>query len=271
MSEYAVMPLTDYKDACNEIREKTGGVDNIVSGELKPEIKKVYEAGEKAENDRFWDVIQKYGERTMYDKAFNAWNCEYIRPKYKVVPTYISSRVSIFSENQILKKVEKEYFDFSQVPRGTYASKSWYYTWSNCRELEEIEDIGIKNIFSLDNTFRACQSLHTIACIYPDKDTKFNQSFIGCNSLVNLKVDGVIGQDINLQWSPLSVESAMSVMNALESFSGTGNEYEKTVYFSDDTKALLDELGLFVFEFAPDQWIEGTWETAIGAKGWMAG
>ena len=131
MSNVAVMPLVDYQDACNTIRDITGGVDNIVSGELKPEIQKVYEAGEKAENGRMWDYIQNYGNRTGYSTAFNSWSCEYIRPIHKVVPSATNSRASTFSENNNLKKVEKEYFDFSQVPRGTYASQSWYYTWSN--------------------------------------------------------------------------------------------------------------------------------------------
>lgn len=269
MSQYAVMPLVDYQDACNAIRDITGGVDNIVSGELKPEIQRVYEAGEKEENDRFWDAVQNYGNRINSQLMFNYWNCEYIRPKHKVVPTAVNSRVSTFSENNNLKKVEKEYFDFSQVPRGTYASQSWYYTWSNCRGLEEIEDIGIKNIFSLDNTFRACQSLHTIACIYPDKDTKFNQSFIGCNSLVHIRIgDGcVIGQDINFQWSPLSVESAKSVINHLFDFVNVGDpeEYTHKVIFSEETWALLDA------DTEYDNLRGLPWREYLGFIGWLEG
>ena len=62
-----------------------------------------------------WDVIQANGTRNAYQYAFIYWDTEYIKPKYKVVPT-AGHCSQIFYSNKKLKKVEAEYFDFSQVP-----------------------------------------------------------------------------------------------------------------------------------------------------------
>ncbi len=45
MNNYAVMPKTDYINACDVIREKTETTDNIKSGELGNKINDVYNAG----------------------------------------------------------------------------------------------------------------------------------------------------------------------------------------------------------------------------------
>ena len=45
MSNYAVMPLKDYKNICDTIRTKTAITENIMSGEIPEKINAVYEAG----------------------------------------------------------------------------------------------------------------------------------------------------------------------------------------------------------------------------------
>ena len=232
-------------------------------------IPKVYEAGEKAENDRMWNAVLNDGNRTVLTYAFNNWSCEYIRPNRKLVPTDPNSRSSTFSSNFKLKAVEKEYFDFFQCPRGTYASQGWHYTFTTCKALEIIEDIGLCNAFTFNHTFAWCGKLHTIVCIYPDKDTKFDNAFLQCDSLVHLGVNGVIRQDINFSYSPLDLESALSVLTHLYDFraANDSDEYTKTVYFSDATKALLDAYGANI----ETDFGLMTWEEYISLKGWLAG
>lgn len=41
MAEYAVMPKSDYQDACDAVREKTGGTDTIKSGQLGEQIRSI--------------------------------------------------------------------------------------------------------------------------------------------------------------------------------------------------------------------------------------
>lgn len=218
MNEYSVMPLADYVNSCDKIREKTDTTENIKSGEMPGKIDEVYEAGKQAEHDATWGVILDNGERTNFRFCFAYWNCEYIRPPVKIVPTSNAlSRNSVFNGNKSLKRVEKEYFDFSQCPRGTANDTGYFQTFYNCPSLEVIEDVGIKNAYSFYGTFGYDSKLHTIECIYPDKDTLFYNAFTACNRLVYLGVNGTIGKngfDVK-DCKILSRESIESIMTAL--------------------------------------------------------
>ena len=180
---------------------------------------KVYEAGvdvgRQAEYDAWWDSFTNFGSRRGYQNAFMYWGSDYIRPNRKIVPVDTSTRSSTFNRANI-KAIEKEYFDFSQCPRGTSNQQGWYYTFFSCPNLEVIEDVGIKNAYAFVATFSSSPKLHTIECIYPDADTRFQETFDYCNALVNLRVNGVIGQPFDIHWSrKLSKESIVSIINAL--------------------------------------------------------
>ena len=48
MADYAVMPYADYEDACNAVREKTGGTEAIKSGDLRAQIRAIASGGGSA-------------------------------------------------------------------------------------------------------------------------------------------------------------------------------------------------------------------------------
>lgn len=177
-----------------------------------------------------WDVIQANGTRNAYQYAFIYWDTEYIKPKYKVVPT-AGHCGQIFYSNKKLKKVEAEYFDFSQVPIPSYASNGDSYTFQFCSELEEIEDIGLLGYF-YTGTFHGCSKLHTIAVLRSNEKTTFTSNpFHSCSSLVNINILGTIGQNgFNTQWSTkLSKASFISIINALSTTtSGLTVTFSKT-------------------------------------------
>ena len=64
MSQYAIMPLSDYKSTCDVLREKTGSTGTIKSGELPDKISEVYEKGKEAgggaDLSNFIDVSGKW-------------------------------------------------------------------------------------------------------------------------------------------------------------------------------------------------------------------
>lgn len=64
MSKYAVMPLSDYDNACDKIREKTETTGTIVSGEWANKVDEVYEAGVEAGKAQ--------GGGGLYDSEINA-------------------------------------------------------------------------------------------------------------------------------------------------------------------------------------------------------
>lgn len=169
----------------------------------------------------FWDGVTNGGERTSYSRAFSYWGCEYLRPTRKIIPTSAESGLNTFAHNTKLKKVEAAYFDFSQKPRGTGTQSGYYFTFYNCKALEEIEDIGMQPDFTYNNAFANCVKLHTIAKMRADEDTAFSNAFDFCNALQNVAFEGVIGQNLNIRWSTkLSKDSISNIVSCL---SGTAS------------------------------------------------
>lgn len=187
--------------------------------------------GKQSEYDRMWDMLQQNGTRNAYPYAFIDWGWEYIRPKYKIVP--VTDQIAyMFGHNVDLVKVEAEYVDLSQRTSNSdeTAASGNYCVFINCAKLEEIEDIGMPAGYYY-RTFRKCYKLHTIAVVRFNSATQIYGAFDNCDSLVNLTVEGTIGQSgLDLQWSTkLSKTSITSVINALSaSASGKSVTLSKT-------------------------------------------
>ena len=167
----------------------------------------------------FWDKVQNYGKRTHYDSAFYRWNSEYIRPKYKVEPT--GRTFAMFSRNAALKKVEKEYFDLSGYKPNASASStdSNYNLFYNCIDLEVVEDIGIQG-GGYYYTYGYCENLHTVEVMRCVANGTYNAPFSKCSSLVNLIIDGEIGKNFSIYYSPLSTASIVSIIEHLSDTQG---------------------------------------------------
>ena len=72
-------------------------------------------------------------------------------------------------------------------------------------------DFGYYSTFSVGSDGK----LHTIAKIRTDENTVFNNAFNYCTALKNVTFEGVIGQDINIRWSPLTADSIRSIIEHL--------------------------------------------------------
>lgn len=175
-------------------------------------------AGKSEQRAEFWNKFQNYGNRRNYSYAFAFSAFEYIRPKFKVIPKEAAGSQYLFS-NSLVKKVEKHYFDFSQLPLGSTNTKGIYMSFYQCQKLEEIEDVGLSPSHTYYGTFSGCLNLHTIAKITVSETTRFNGAFKDCNSLENLTIEGTIGQSgLILQWSTkLSKASIESIITHLSS------------------------------------------------------
>lgn len=173
----------------------------------------VYEKGK----DYIWEVVQQKGNRPDYSYAFIYWDIDYIRPKYKVIPTHEYSTNQTFTKSKI-KKVEKEYFDFSQKTHSTNSQAGCYYMFSTCTNLEEIEDIKMPLVPNYTYAFAWSDKLHTIG--FPlkcDETTAWGNAFTRCSALKNIEIEGVIGKSgFNVSaCTKLSGESIVSIIEAL--------------------------------------------------------
>lgn len=180
------------------------------------DLKGIHEAGTNAGWSDLLNAVTDYGARTDYECGFYRWNCEYIRPQYKVVPTSDKSGYYTFSYNTKLKILESKHFDFSKKTPGSNATNDYGYFVRGCSSLEKIEDIGIQAPVGYVVTFYNCPKLHTIEVLRSSAATTWNTAFSYCSSLKNLKIEGEIGKNgFNVAACPLTHESLMSIINAL--------------------------------------------------------
>ena len=151
MSKLAVMPLEDYQNTCNAIREKTGTTDLIKSGEMAEKIKSI--SGENGiDYNIFWDTFQNNGNRINYQYGFSVvWNDAIYNPKYPItcVGTGAYIATSLFADADITD---------TKVPiiiNGTRADS----VFQDCEALKKIPSITFENIVRFSNTFRNCKAL----------------------------------------------------------------------------------------------------------------
>lgn len=173
---------------------------------------KVYEAGKKdgiqSEYDRFWDAYQDYGNRTRYYYSFAGycWTDETYNPKYPINATANAS--SLFSYSSITD---------TKVPinLGTTATNK-------------------------GSIFQSASKLVTIRELIWNCDIDFAKMFSSCTSLTNITLKGTITRDINMQWCPLTPESAWHVVLQLHPMDIT-DFMKYTVTFSAAVWEALDE------------------------------
>lgn len=185
-------------------------------------VPKVYEAGQQAENNAFWDIITANGTRENYMYAFHNWGMEYIRPNRKIVPKAQNSSCQMFNACRLLKKVEKDCFDLSNIPKGITVNSGYYYTWYDNKELIEVEDIGIGRIapYGYNYTWAGCSKLKYIWGMGFDANTLFDSVFNNCSELEELRIyeGSVIGKSgVNIRWSTklskTSIENIFAVLS----------------------------------------------------------
>ena len=194
MSKNAVMPLIDYKNVCDAIREKTGSTDLIKSGDMAEKIMGISEDS-GINYDLLWDTFQNNGERTSYECAFSAtafrWTDEIYNPKYPI------------------------------VCNGDTVNTA-YKTFYNCAIADTKVPITIEGT-RFDNTFQYCVNLKRIPSLTLNNLTRIQNPFQNCKALEELNMHGEINVDgLNLSYSPLLThDSLMSVINSLKDFSTT--------------------------------------------------
>ena len=178
---------TNIKRIAEAIREKTGTNTTYKTSEMPGGINEVFDAGKQAEYNNFWDFYQQNGLKPDYNSAFRGWKDELYNPKYPIVCRE-SANWSV-----------SEYMFYQSTVTDTKV------------------DITLPKDQTFKQGFFGCFWLVTIRKLKVDESTKFSNSFAYCQSLVNLEIEGVIGQSyFDLSYSKfLSKQSIISVINAL--------------------------------------------------------
>lgn len=209
----AVMPLSDYKNTCDKIREKTASTDNIKSGELADKVNEVYERGKQDEYDRFWDVFQENGNRTYYYNAFYGWDDENTRPKYDIRPT---NAYAMFNTSKVFDLVAIAeqcgiVFDFSN-------NTNFSNTFGHSSNLTRIGEVDTRSASTLLQTFYNSQKVKSIekVILKDDGSQTFTTPFRWNYALEEIRFEGAIGATISFaDATKLSKASIQSIIFCL--------------------------------------------------------
>ena len=210
----------------------------------KTDYDRAYEAGKKSEYDAFWDAFQQNGWREDYERAFGGqgWTDKTFTPKYDIVPigysaqTFHGSRVvdlaACLEKSGVTLDTSKSHY------LGQFAQESWI-------QRMPVIDMSYSNQSSVIDTQYAFgySAVVSFEKIIFSEWTIFANTFIGCTSLVDLPVEGTIGQNgFSVQWSTkLTHESLMSIINALADKSADTSGTVWTVTLGSDNIAKLSE------------------------------
>ena len=192
-------------------------------------------AGKSFAQDEFWDSYQDNGKREFCQGMFSGkgWTAETLKPQHNMSPSnamqmFWASEVADVSE--ILKKI-----DFSNCGN---MNSTFGYT--------NIEHIGCvrsaRTVYGFDfiSTFSNSKKLHTIDCFGVTEILTFTNTFLNCEALANIIIEGTIGNNISFAQSPLLThDSLMSIIDALKDLTGTG--ITRTLTLHPTAKARLSE------------------------------
>lgn len=195
---------------------------------------KVFNAGKKSEYDRFWDDYQQNGNRTDYTNGFGGcWSAETFKPKYSMRPTtaymmlrYLRANVDLVEHLKSLGVT----LDFSNCTNFQYTFYGSQFTRVG------VIDISKATQSNVQATFGSCGYLETVDRLIVNENQVIN-FFSSASSLVNIEIEGVIGQNVDIHHSPLSVDSMISIISCLKDYSAVGGTH--TVTFKKDRETLL--------------------------------
>ena len=194
-----------------------------------------YKVGMEAEHSAFWDGFQDYGNRVLYNNAFqNSWTDNIFQPKYDIKPT---SAGYMFAGTRVANL--KKCLEDNDVMLDLSGATSIDRLFSDSPNLTYLPEISTVSAPHLQNVVYNCKNLISIENIVlkDDGSQTFNDnSFKNCENLVEIRFSGTIGNTINFQWSKkLSMPSLASILSAL-SKTASG----QTITFPTTARATYD-------------------------------
>ena len=172
--------------------------------------------------------------------------------KYFLNTSRIDSHAYMFYGGARIDLLDK--FDFSNVvdPARMFHSAN---------TLKTIPVLGTKDAQDFTMFAYSTDELETIEGIDFSSATKAPSAFLRCTRLKHITVYGTI--PISISWSscPLTLTTAVSIINALKNYAGTANEGTYSITFSSTTQAYLNAAGA--------KFNGMDWKTYMTSIGWV--
>ena len=203
--------------------------------------------GEKAEHDRFWDSYQGNGVRQNYNYAFYyvGWSDDNFYPKYDIN----AGAINYAFYYSTITNLEQRLKDCGVI-MNTDNTKQLYYT-AAYSTITHFPEIGGTDVTNAENAFLQCTKLVSIKKITVSNTSacSFTNAFRTATALTEIRFgENISPQNLNLQWSPLSRDSLLSLINGLADKSGESGWSialgdENLAKLTDEEKAIMASKG----------------------------
>ena len=222
--------------------------------------------GDSGDNYReeLWGKITQNGTITncSYLFAGRAWNNDTFELGYNLQPKDAQSMFSNCGTLDLIDVFEKtgKTIDFSQCTRVSGLFDSSGVTRIGVVDLSKV---NTRTYYS--KAFYNCKNLTTIEKLIQTQNVAIDSSIFGfTTSLSHIIIEGTIYQNFTINASPLDLESAKSVLLALENYAGTDKEFDYKIYLSATAWNNLDTDGAT----SPNG---NTWREYVNDIGWNVG
>jgi hypothetical protein len=209
------------------IRGKTGKTEELTLDAMASGINEVYEAGQKAEHEAFWDAYQENGSRTNYYFSFYYWADGNFKPKYNITAKsfergFMESRITDLKQLLLDSGVTLGFTSNCE----TYALYEAFLN-SQITHIPALESTRINNAASC---FNGCKKLVSIDNIALNDNCNYDSAFKNCTALEEVRFGSKISKTTHFSAATkLSKASIESIINALLSTtSGLTVSFSKT-------------------------------------------
>ena len=230
--------------------------DGTKTSEYAGKINEISNSAEDIAQQKFWDSVQRNGEKTYYIYAFcgSTWGKDTFKPRYPITAKGSSNYMfGYFNNGQPSFDLAQQLEDCG-VTLDTSGSTnlSNLFTYAYVSRVPEINATGATT--ALNGTFRYCEAEIIDKLILKNDGTNtFTNTFQKATKLKKITIEGMIGNDISFSDCTLLTKTSISsIVNALKT-DATGKTLTLSKVAVD--KAFETEVDLNDGS-ASDEWIE---------------
>ena len=203
--------------------------------------------GMQTEYDRFWDAYQDCGNRSNYRGAFcSGMTPSNFYPKYDIKPNNVYHCFCMFGLNEGEKPIDfVERLEECGVVLDMSGIGSTGYTFCWTSAVKRLGVLDLQTPTNLNNGFFSMSSCVSIdkVILKDDGSQTMGNAFSENINLKNIAFEGTIGTSLQLQSSPLTVDSMKNIISHLKNYVGTDKESTQTIKFSGACWTALEDSG----------------------------
>ena len=289
-----------FKAIADKIRNHLGGEELIAPNDFADKIDVIVEQkystgkqagieqGKQAQYDEFWDSylsgLTYYGQAK---RAFGSrgWNNKTFKPPIGTTLKPVNAEL-YFAEANItdLRGILKERNVTLDLSKVQYCAQFAYYS-----TITNFPVIDMTSVTNRTSMFEGCSKMVTIEKLnFGNKTTANTNMFNDCTALKNIVIEGVIGNTLDMRWSPLSKDSIIGKLITPEEYEALSDsvknynvfEFNGNYYYGGVITALSStatgktltlkktavENAFETSEGAADGSTSDEWTTLLGAK-----